>query len=728
MSLWLKLKLSVLCLVLLGTAAALFVALLPFLVSTDAIRLRLARDLSTITGYNVQLSEPPQISVFPAFRAALPHVVLSDNSAANAPLMDAEKIIVRMSLWDALRGRARFSETKLIRPHFSLSEPVSASALFAALARSQGSFGSAVRATQSRLNDTGGKAQTDNENAAPLFFQPFGRIIIEDGRLSYPAVPAAAAAAKPAAAKGKTTKAPAENTAPQTPAEDEISAVNAEITWPLNGSRASLSASGLWHGALTRLDISADDALLLLSGGTSTLRVSFNSVNGGITFTGKAQAGQNWTARGQVQARSPGLGQTLSWLQTRLPFGISLNTPFIWESDLKARPGAAELKQITLTIGDDTTGDSGRGALDIGYENNLPHINGSLAFEKLNLNLPAAGLFTADTQTAAKSGRLKPAMDMPAFNLLGLDLRVSIDKAQLNSIAADNVAASIQMRKSGLIFDIGAMQIFGAAAQSSLRLKSNDDRITGMDLHFSAVNADLAKLRRGLSAAAADLPAALKAQGKADINLTIQADLPQNTALPRLKPAARNAALKRQKHKTAAEEESPPGAAPTYSAIFSQYIWPYARGQLNLTVNNGRLPDFDMADFISRLQAGQPFPLQAAAPQTDAKAASFNFDRLDGRFTLDKGALAPLSIAVIFGRHRLELQGKADISGNRLALDGVLDPTKLNGSGQCADTACLRQSLSPAIKFSAKGQISAENGKAAQNIVQIAPQAEVLPY
>ncbi|KAA6404561.1 AsmA family protein [Candidatus Tokpelaia sp.] len=735
MSLKAGLKLCILCLVLLFLSLAIFIALLPFLVSTDAIRLRLAHDLSSMTGYNVQLREPPQITVFPSFQASLPHVVLTDNSQANAPLMNAEKIIVHMSLLDALRRRARFSETRLVRPHFTLTEPVRTASLFAAFARSEGNFGSKLRETQNRLSETA-QAGRDNSAQLPLLLQPFGRIIIEDGLLTYPA---AAAEDRHAGGRAKKKK-------KQPPLYHEIRNIEAEIDWPRHSRAADLTAAGLWHGTATNLAVRADNALLLMSGGQSPLRISFNSAKGGITFTGTAQAGQNFGARGSLAARSPGMDQTLAWLGLRLPFGTNMTTPFIWESELKADVNRTALSDIVLTIGSDSSGNSGRGALEIGYQNSRPQISGSLAFENLTVSLPAPALFAA---APAPDAAGRQPVDMPVFDLFGLDLRISADRAVFNTVPVNHAAASIQMQQSGLIFDIGTMQIFDGTAQSSLRLKSDKDRLTGLEARFSTTNTNLSRLQQAAGLFGFNPPPALQLRGKANINLTMQAALPEKQAqLPQKqknRAAAAHKSKKREpgrKNRPERQQTQPSVAAPalSYYSIFARNIWPYAHGQFLINLNSGSMADFAMTAFIDRVKTGQPFAL--AEIYGAGKPAAFKFDRLEGKFTINKGALKPLSGIIIFGSHRLELQGEADLSANRLYIEGVFDPARQSDSGQCADVQCLQRSLVPALQFIATGapfstapagQTVADKGsKSAGNRpdkgVYITPKAEILPH
>lgn len=103
---------------------------LPYLVSTDMIRVRLAQELSAWTGYNVQLRDPPRLNLFPYPKALLSGVILSSKIDDVAPLMEAESIEVDLSVVDLLWGRISFSETRIVHPQFVMEKPVKTMAAF----------------------------------------------------------------------------------------------------------------------------------------------------------------------------------------------------------------------------------------------------------------------------------------------------------------------------------------------------------------------------------------------------------------------------------------------------------------------------------------------------------------------------------------------------------------------------------------------------------------------
>lgn len=440
------LKVFVVIVVVLCALVAAVITALPFLVSTDAIRIRLAQELSVWTGYNVQLRDPPHISIFPAFKASLSGVTLTDATDNGTPLMDAECIEVDLSLLDAIMGRVGFSETRIIRPRFVIDEPVKTVAgFFNSLSRSQGSLGNAIREAHDLVEQN-----PQNPDASHLLAQPFGRILVENGTLVYPSD-----------TLGNTK---------------EIIGISATINWPDSTRAASLRTNARWNGALTDVTFNVEQALLLMGGGTSPIRFSINSNRGGITYTGNANFAQTFMLDGHVASRSPGWNKSMTWLGLDKTFGAQMTAPFVWESKLTATPDRLELNDIAFTLGND----SARGALETTFQNGLAATSGSIAFQSLNI----------EQLTPAFISLANGDPDLSFFDRFGLDIRLSAPQATFRTIELSNLAASAQLRNGRLIFDIGNAQIFSGAAQINVQLSRTDGAI-GLESRLSLSNIDV---------------------------------------------------------------------------------------------------------------------------------------------------------------------------------------------------------------------------------------------
>ncbi|MCZ2203301.1 AsmA family protein [Bartonella sp. A05] len=428
------------------------VLVLPYVVSTDAIRIRLAQDLSAWTGHNVQLRNPPRLNLFPYPKAFLSGVTLTPDIDDVIPLMDAESIEVDLSLVDLLWGRVSFSETRIVRPQFVMEKPVkTVTGFFDTLSRSQGTLGLAIRNAREIV-----ERNPDHPDVTRLLNQPFGRIVIENGSLVY---------------RNNLSG-----------VSEKITGLNAAIDWPESTQSARFHASARWHGELTELLINADQALLLLAGGESQLRASFNSLRGGITFTGKARLSEYYIFDGKISMRSPGLDQTLAWIGKHQLWDHRLKIPIVWESRFLAQPTRIQLNNVVFSMG----AASARGALELDIQNYVPVISGSLGFDNLDINILKTIFSSVEEENKF--------FDMTFFDRIGLDVRLSAPQATVEDITLTNLAAAIQIRNGQGIFDLGNAHVFGGSVQSNIQIVPDgkkirvEGRVSGISVDAQAVS------------------------------------------------------------------------------------------------------------------------------------------------------------------------------------------------------------------------------------------------
>lgn len=599
----------VLLLVVVG--AAIFL-LLPALVSTDAIRIRLAQDLSAWTGYNVQLREAPHLGIFPYPRASLSGVTLTPMSDDSAPLMDAARIDVDLSLFDALLGRISFSQTRIINPHFIMEEPIKTVAdFFDTISRSQGSFGSAVREAKEIV-----EKNPDSPDTTHLLNQPFGRIIIENGELLY----------------RKSLGGMAE----------KITALNAVLEWPESTSFASFRANAHWHGEATDLRIDAMQALLLLSGGKSEVRASVNSRRGGITFEGTGRLAENYLFNGRLLARSPGWNQTLNWLGYHQVLGEGLKVPVVWESDFSAQPGHMQLNNIFFKLGND----SARGALAASFQDGIPVIAGSLAFDGLNLNTLIETFFPDEEKNEY--------LDLSVLDRIGLDIRMSAPEAKLGNINMNNLAAAIQIRNGRGIFDLGNANAFGGSIQSNIQINRENEK-AAIEGRVSGSSIDVQSVAQSFG-----YPSFVEA--KTGFILTMHA------------PFSR------------------------WSQVISKMV-----GQLTLNMASGRLTGYDVNAIRTAITATAKADI---APSADAATIFDKWD-IDAKITDENLAISKSSMHL--GDWLLLTEGSADLEtanrdNKRYSVRFYSTLKKVPRSDTiCQDVTCVKNSLLQPIGFSISG-------------------------
>ncbi|CAF25797.1 AsmA family protein [Bartonella quintana] len=589
------------------------ILILPSLVSTDAIRIRLAQDLSAWTGYNVQLRDPPRLNLFPYPRAFLFGVTLTSKMNNAVPLMEAESIEVDLSLVDLLWGHVSFSETRIVRPQFVMEKPVKTVAdFFTRFSQSQGALGLAIRNAREII-----KHNPDQPDIKRLLNQPFGRIVIKNGVLVYHDSLSSVA--------------------------EKITGLNAALDWPEATQEARFRADARWRGELTKLSIDADQALLLLAGGKSQIKASINSVRGGITFTGQAQLSEYYIFDGKVSMRSPEWNQTLAWIGGSQFWGHGLKIPIVWESHFLAQPMHIKMNNVTFTMGTSRA----RGALELDFQDYVPIVIGSLAFDNLDFNLSELVFSLVEEK--------KAFCDMTIFNRIGVDVRLSTPQAKLGNVTLTHLAAAIQIRNGHGIFDLGHANVFGGSLQSTIQITPISQKVR-LEGRASGTSIDT----QAVSEALGIIPFA---QSKTSFTTTVRT------------------------------------LASSWSEIFAKM-----QGGLTINMSSGWLLGYDLNDFQTRLSKKEQFLL------VSNDSLSTAFDRWDIQTRFSDGTITVVESLMRTVDWSLSIQGAIAVAiaqdqKNELTLQAQLRKSK-SSETLCRDVQCLANSLAWPFAFSlsSKGQ------------------------
>ncbi|WP_336288563.1 AsmA family protein [Bartonella sp. CB60] len=584
------------------------ILILPYLVSTDAIRIRLAQDLSAWTGYDVQLRDPPRLNLFPYPKAFLSGVTLTSKMNSSVPFLEAESIEVELSLMDLFWGHVSFSETRIVRPQFVMEKSVKTIAdFFDRFLWSQGALGLAIRNAREII-----KNNPDQPDIEHLLNQPFGRIIIENGVLVYHDSASRVA--------------------------EKITGLNATLDWPELTQGIRFRADARWRGELTKLLIDADQALLLLAGGKSQIKASINSVRGGITFTGQAQLSEYYILDGKVSMRSPSWNQTLAWIGGNQFLGHKLKAPIVWESRFLAQPMHIQMNNVTFMIGTANA----RGALEFDFQDDVPIVIGSLAFDNLDFNLLKSVFSSVEEK--------KTFLDMTIFDRVGVDIRLSAPQAKVENIALTNLAAVVQIKNGHGIFDLGHANVFGGSIQSNIQITSAADQKVRIKGRASGVSIDMQAALKALGI----IPFA---QTKASFIVTMQT------------------------------------LACCWSEIFAKI-----QGELALNMSSGQLLGYDLNDLQTRLLKNEQFLL------VSNDILSTAFDHWDIQTKFSDGTITVAESLMRTANWSLFIQGQiaAAIAQNQKSEFTLQAKLRKNNSSEtlCRDVQCLADSLVRPFIFS----------------------------
>lgn len=437
--------LAVAVLVFLGASAVRQIAL-----GGEAARRSIARDLAELTGLPVVFGGgKPAFRLFPVPRLSLEEVVIGER--LDGPRLTVASMTADLDLWAALLGRTEIDRLVLVSPQLSAPPGIAPDASMPA------AFGPFL----SRLHG-------------------LGDVEIRDGLLTRDR-------------KGEIAI---------------VSAANISLSWPGEGSAASLSGTYAWNGQPVRLGLRLGAPLSWLKGRSSAVDLDLASPQLDLAFDGEASAAGRLS--GRVTANLPSLARALRWLaEPRIP--VPEIGPLSLAADLTSDGGRLDIANAEVSI----DGFAGRGALDLAFpETGPPSLGGTLAFGRLDLDSIANAL------APAPRSPIEAARPIPVGFVarLDIDLRISAREGQIGALALNDLAGTVKMKDGIATLDIGDAGLLGGNGQMRA---SVDTRSAPAILKGSASMRGVDAT--GLLAAFGISPAALS--GTADLSASIEAPI-----------------------------------------------------------------------------------------------------------------------------------------------------------------------------------------------------------
>lgn len=429
-----------------GAAAlvvALIIAVVPFLASTRIVRDRIADEMSSWSGYRVTIGSAPEIDVWPSFSAILTNVAMTPWGAPeHPPVIEAERVEIKLSALAALRGDVVFSSVNLVRPTLRVDrmedgsyQPAPSGGGRIAIAIGEAREAVAANATKPDLNRVSS--------------EPFGTIEVRDGRVTV-------------FADGKD--------------REILTDIAGKLNWPALNKAATVNATMIWHGESVNLEAYSATPLVLLAGGAAPATVALTSAPATASFNGTVKTDRNAYVDGKVKFAAPSLRRLLEWSRADVSAGSAIGAVSI-AGRVIGDTQRVKLENAEITLDKNP----GMGALDLTFGESVPVISGTLAFETLDLHSFLAAFAPAVPGTAAEID--------PAFsNRIGLDLRLSAGRAVAGSVTLADVAATAQIKNGLVAFDISDASAFGGNLQAGVRF---DRKVEGTAAEMRFLASDI---------------------------------------------------------------------------------------------------------------------------------------------------------------------------------------------------------------------------------------------
>lgn len=385
-----------------------FVLLAPQLVTIEAVRRSLTREVAGWSGRALTYEGTPTVAFNPYPTVTFAKVRISSDKDPQ-PLVEMESLSAELGFLPLIIGRVRPSVLELDKPVFR--------------------FGV-------------------NEKGQPNWTLPralrgdseLGRLVIRSGTLHY---------------VGQDRK------------ELLLTGVDARLDWPDPAATASIKGSATWQSEAFDFNGSIGTPLDLVSGRETALRFAIASTPLRASFTGTVANLAQPQGEGELTVTTPSIRRLAGIFDMPMGEGSTLGS-----ASIESR---ASLAANTLTFADakiSVDGNESEGALSIDFTGHRPAVQGTLAFESLDLSAYAEAL-----ASLVAAARATPDLPLPLAGLDSndLDLRISAAQVLLGSARLGRTAASATIRDERLDLSIGEAQLYGGRLSASLSASLRDN-------------------------------------------------------------------------------------------------------------------------------------------------------------------------------------------------------------------------------------------------------------
>lgn len=415
-----------------------FAAVLPGLaLGSDAARGLVVDRLESLTGRHVSIDGRIDFSILPRARLSLEQVRLGDDD------FTIDNLVAHFSLFDVFAGKGEISQLVLVRPEWR-------------------------SAPEMREPGNGAGSSTGDGLLAGLHtllsrMDGIRDVEIRDG-LFRPGGPGFAGP------RG-------------------VSNANVQIVQSASADRLSISGAFVWNGQPTSvtLDVEADGPLK--EGGGSNVDFNLDSPALAANFSGTVRLDDLRAAQGRLRLSAQSFTRATEWLFApgiRIPELGAVNLA----GNLDLRGDSAEIREAELRIG----ASEGRGAMEARFEDGMPVVGGTLAFNDLNLT-PIARSIAPYPRNALDFER---PLAIDFADAMQMEIRLSASDLMLGSVPFRDVAAVVSAGGGIAKLDVGDAVVFGGRGQAAITIDGRTER-PSVEGWISASGLDTASMMSGLS-------------------------------------------------------------------------------------------------------------------------------------------------------------------------------------------------------------------------------------
>ena len=423
----------------LGTpvAALLGVALIglvatSWFINRDALRAAVEAQIRAVTGLDLMIKGPIDISVFPASYVSFHEVGLKGGGTTD-PALSVDVLTANLRLLPLLLQRFEIADVMMLRPHIHV-----------------------VRSADGESNWTP-FIQTIARNMKPGAENQlsFSEIRIQDGVLDY------------------------EDAANNT--SENLDDIDLSLAWPSISRSFAATGQFDWRGERIDGSISASDFIAALSGDRSGLKARLASAPLKLAFDGTVADRASMMMEGTLTIDSPSLRNALRWTRQVTPGSGGFG-----RFALKARANVVGPSIALTNVNVELDGNVAEGVMT--YANNgRQTLQATLAAGNLDFT-PYITTFRLLASGARDWNR--QLFDLNSLSTTDLDMRLSAAQVTVGKSKLGRTALGANLRGGALALSVGEAQMYGGIARGSFGI-ARSDAIADVKAQFQFIDVDL---------------------------------------------------------------------------------------------------------------------------------------------------------------------------------------------------------------------------------------------
>jgi AsmA protein len=423
----------------LGTPiAALFGVALIGLVATswfinrDALRAAVEAQIRAVTGLDLMIKGPIDISVFPASYVSF-HDVGLKGGATSDPALSVDVLTANLRLLPLLLQRFEIADVMMLRPHIHVLRG----------ANGESNWTPFIQTIARTM-----KPGADNQLS-------FSEIRIQDGVLDY--VDAA------------------------NHITENLDDIDLSLAWPSISRSFAATGQFDWRGERIDGSISASDFVAALSGDRSGLKARLVSAPLKLAFDGTVADRASMMMEGTLTIDSPSLRNALHWTRQVTPGSGGFG-----RFALKARANVVGASIALTNVNVELDGNVAEGVMT--YANNgRQTLQATLAAGNLDFT-PYISTFRLLASGARDWNR--QLFDLNSLSTTDLDMRLSAAQLTVGQSKLGRTALGANLRGGALALSVGEAQMYGGIARGSFGV-ARSDAIADVKAQFQFTDVDL---------------------------------------------------------------------------------------------------------------------------------------------------------------------------------------------------------------------------------------------